>query len=81
MVMSCSREKCENIMCDTYVDGIGYVCTECQEEFKEYLDTHINKSESEIRSKLREFIMSDKDTYKKGQEMNVDEFFSKYTNG
>jgi len=33
-VMSCHRKCCENIMCDTYIDGIGYVCNDCQTEFK-----------------------------------------------
>lgn len=47
-VMSCSRNTCDNIMCDTYVDGdVGYVFNECQQEFKEYL------SKEGIRSKNR----------------------------
>ena len=36
-VKSCSRKNCENIMCDTYIDNIGYICDECQKEFIDYL--------------------------------------------
>ena len=36
-VMSCSRNNCDNIMCDTHIYDVGYICWECQKEFKEYL--------------------------------------------
>lgn len=80
-VMSCSRPKCENIMCDTYVDGIGYVCNECQEEFKEYLNSEkdIVLSEGEMRRKFTVFMKSDKNTYTQGPEITVDQFFNQYT--
>lgn len=35
-VKSCSISDCESIMCDTYVDGVGYICTDCQERFIEW---------------------------------------------
>ena len=37
-VMSCSRKCCDNIMCRTYVNEVGYVCSSCQEEFKIFLE-------------------------------------------
>ena len=37
-VMSCSRKECENIMCDVYVEDVGYMCHECESEFKMYLE-------------------------------------------
>ncbi len=33
-VMSCHRKHCSEIMCDTYIDGIGYICHDCKVEFK-----------------------------------------------
>lgn len=35
-VLECSRKEYENIMCDHYVNTIGYICYECVSEFKEY---------------------------------------------
>lgn len=37
-VLSCSRKGCSNIMCRTYVSNIGYICLDCQNEFKRYLN-------------------------------------------
>lgn len=37
-VMSCHRNGCTNIMCDTYVLGLGYICSDCKDEFKTYLE-------------------------------------------
>lgn len=80
-VMSCNRKSCENIMCDTYISAVGYVCYECQNEFKEYL-TKQNievKNEGEINRELEKFMATDKDSFVSGKEMSVDEFFSTHT--
>lgn len=57
-VMSCSRTACDNIMCDTCVVGVGYVCNDCQNEFKECLSKEgINATtEGEIRIALDKFM-------------------------
>lgn len=31
-VLECSREGCDNIMCDRYSHEYGYICNECFEE-------------------------------------------------
>lgn len=79
--MSCLRTACDNIMCDTYVDGVGYVCNDCQKEFKEYLNKEgINaRTEGEIRRVLEKFMETLKDDYTQGNEMDVNEFFKSYT--
>lgn len=79
--MSCSRNACDNIMCDACVDDIGYVCNECQTEFKEYLSKEGIKAttEGEIHRALKAFMETRKDDYIDGNEMNVDEFFEQYT--
>ncbi len=81
-VMSCSRRGCDNIMCQTYIDSVGYICSECQNEFKDYIDTNniILKTEGEITRELSLFMKTTKDLYKEGEEITVDQFFSKNTN-
>lgn len=80
-VMGCSRSNCENIMCDTYVDGIGYVCYDCQKEFEIYLENKEESelSEGEIRQNLKIFIYTPKDDYS-GENMSVGNFFNKHSN-
>lgn len=34
-VLNCSRNGCENIMCDRYSSEYGYICYECFEELVE----------------------------------------------
>lgn len=80
--MSCSRKNCENIMCDTYVDGVGYVCYKCQEEFKKYLRfSNLNPSnDSDIRNYLEYFIQTKKGIYSGSYDDEIiDSFFNKHT--
>jgi len=80
-VMLCHRPDCESIMCDTYVDGVGYVCYECQDEFKEYLKKKglTPETEGQIKRELIGFMKTEKDSYEEGSEMDVDGFFSSYS--
>lgn len=68
-------------MCDTYVDGVGYLCYECQEEFKEYLlYKGINpQTEGEIKQVLIDFVDTEKGKFEKGAEVTIDDFFKKHT--
>jgi len=80
-VMECSRNNCENIMCDTYIDDIGYICRGCQNEFKDYLKSKGLDGvipEGTLRTELKTFMKSEKDTYL-GNEIGVDEFFDSHT--
>ena len=80
-VMSCYRPGCDGIMCDVYVDGVGYVCWECEREFKQYLETNDihPENEGEFKMALRMFMATDKEeTFLNGNEMNLDEFFNQY---
>ena len=78
--MSCNRNECESIMCYTHIDSIGYVCDECEIEFKEYLCRE-NKNpitNKDILRELKIFMKTDKDNFSDYvEEMKVDEFFSK----
>ena len=80
-VMSCYRKGCENIMCDTYVPEVGYICYECQNEFKDYLEYNriYVEREGEIRRELTKFMETRKGDFTKGAEVDVDDFFKSYT--
>jgi len=80
-VKSCSRNCCASIMCDTYVNSVGYVCNSCQEEFKlcvDRLNLSVN-TESEIKNHLDSFMNTEKGFYDKTFEKIIDEFFKKCT--
>ncbi len=68
-------------MCDTYIDDAGYVCSECKSEFDLYLRQLDNdvKYEGEIKRELIKFMDTEKDEFVKGEEISVDDFFSKHT--
>ena len=78
-VMSCSKRNCDNIMCDTYVNHIGYICDNCKNEFKSwlYLQTPLYlDSDSFIKEKLSEFMDLDTESnLSKDIDNSVDKFF------
>lgn len=80
-VMNCSRVGCSNIMCDTYVDDVGYVCYECTSEFKKYLSfkNSTELTEREFHAEFKIFMKSRKDSFDNNDKINVDDFFEKYT--
>jgi hypothetical protein len=80
-IMECSRKNCNNIMCDTYVQSVGYICSECQSEFKEYLQKNgLNPTtEGQIKRELGAFMAIPKDSYITGKEITVDDFFNEHT--
>ncbi len=81
-VMSCSRKGCTNIMCDTYISDIGYVCSDCQLDFKEYLKNEEIEAttEGQIRKALKPFMNTRKEErYEEGKEVSVNDFFSNNT--
>ena len=78
-VMGCHRRDCENIMCATYISAVGYVCGECQQEFKEYLkamnEDEENMSKKSILRRLTTFMKTEKATYINSEVISVDDFF------
>lgn len=80
-VMSCSRKDCPSIMCDTHVDGVGYVCYDCQKEFQEWLDKYgeFPETEREIAKSLKEFMAIHKNSGDNRDKISVDQFFRRYT--
>lgn len=81
-VMTCARYRCDNILCRTYIRSIGYICRECQQEFKNYLPTQrdiILDSESQIIKALQKFINIPQGSCDNIPSINIDEFFKSHT--
>lgn len=64
-VLRCSREGCENIMCDRYSDKYGYICDECFEELlrqlpyisiSDFMDTEKEINNSDISEGLERYL-------------------------
>lgn len=79
-VLTCYRLGCDNVMCDVCVDGIGYICYECESEFKDYLEEkEIDTiSEGQMKRELRMFMATIKGEFTEGEQTNVDDFFDSY---
>ena len=80
-VISCGRNGCTEIMCNTYIDGVGYVCSSCQKEFRKYLEYKkvFSFNESEIKKELLKFMETELGDYETGKEMTIEEYFRKYS--
>lgn len=77
-VLQCARRDCETIMCETYVEEIGYICYECIEELKSQIRNKklLLNSDKEIINELKNFV----NISKKGEadiEQKVKTFFIK----
>ena len=79
-VMECYRKNCEQIMCGTYIDSVGYICYECKAEFEEYLNEKGIEElpEGKMIRELKRFMETTKDEYRQSEPMNVSEFFKQY---
>lgn len=81
-VLACDRKDCDNIMCDNYVRGVGYICWECEREFKDYVDEkHIElTTEQQIINELNSFMNTEKGEHKKDDSkvMTIDDFFNQH---
>lgn len=79
-VMGCFRNDCNSVMCDTYIESIGYICSDCKREFKDYLEENKIelKNEYEITKELKKFMETLKYNISK-DDISVDDFFNKNT--
>lgn len=77
-VKTCSRAGCGDIMCDTAIPDIGYICYSCQDEFKAYIASKPVYSEMKMLKRLKKFMDSES-KLKSGQEpFDVDAYFRKH---
>ena len=62
-VMPCTRNNCGNVMCDTRIDD-SYICNECKEEFKEYIERNVGvgyQQRRDLVARFRVFIKTEKE--------------------
>ena len=59
-VKECRRNGCAEIMCETYIEGIGYIGGGCSQEFIESF-SKLEAPKSEIDEAMRKFIDSEKE--------------------
>ena len=80
-VLPCHREDCDSIMCEYYVQGIGYICWECKGEFQDYIEKKFSEdlTEGQIEHELRAFMNTAKSAVtNKENIVSVDEFFNQF---
>ena len=77
-VMTCSRRSCTNVMCDTYIPDVGYICDDCVKAFKETTKDIAYATEDAITDRLHDFMVTSKDS--SGVPMSVDRFLNQYKN-
>lgn len=80
-VKGCFRIGCDSIMCDTYVPEVGYVCSDCQKDFKLWLDSIgiCPNTNGKILVRLKEFMDIPKSEMDSTIVNSIDEFFSGYS--
>ena len=70
-------------MCQTYIDGFGYICYECKDEFSKFIDSLPKEKrptqERQFIKLLLEFKETDKYSFDDSEEITLEEFFKKYT--
>ena len=76
-VMKCNRKGCEFVMCNAYIDEIGYICNSCINEFKEHLKSKniIYLTKKEYIEELKKFMNTNKSITDK---IDINTFFEKY---
>ena len=80
-VKSCNRKNCDAIMCDTHIQEVGYICYDCQYEFKDYIaknNIQIN-TDKEILNQLIPFMETYAGRYIDGEPMTVTQFFNNHS--
>ena len=74
-VKGCYRSGCSNIMCDTYIDGAGYLCSECQTEFEEFMkDKETEMTREYFLKFVKQFMSIPKGEYNVGDKRPWQEF-------
>ncbi len=49
-VLSCSKNGCDNVMCDRYSHTFGYICDECFARLSDMKLTNVNDIEKFLKS-------------------------------
>jgi hypothetical protein len=71
MVLDCSRNGCDGILCGRYSEEYGYICLSCYTE----LDQRIKKSIKFTEKDLNDFMDSEKVYTIDGSKINLNDYF------
>lgn len=81
-VMTCDKKGCDNILCDTLIEQNYYICNECKDEFKIWIQGQIvlcPESHDYMLDKFKEFMNIKKRSRRiKIVSDAVDNFFNSY---
>lgn len=59
-VMACNRSSCPNVMCDRYLNGLGYLCNDCFSELRDWRTTWPEEmTAGEVEEKIKEFFATE----------------------
>jgi len=75
-VRNCCRNGCDDIMCSTYIEDIGYMCRECKSELIKYFEDKGLEElpENELYKEIEDFMNTKVGTYVKKKKINIDAF-------
>lgn len=75
-VIPCSRKNCNNVICETYLIGFGYICYSCLTELKHIVeDKDLTKEEmKEVISEFLDFYIIDNKDNKDNKKCSLDNF-------
>jgi hypothetical protein len=79
-VSTCNRKGCDEIMPQTYLQGIGYICYDCKTEFIKYFQNRFgdeDQPESIIKNELEKFMEMKKSSYS-DDTISAYDFFEKH---
>jgi hypothetical protein len=82
-VMECNRRRCPNVMCDTHIHGMGYICNDCQQEFRGFLlERGLNPDEisvHDIEEQIAVFMNTEKGSENAYTVSNIDDYFREHS--
>ena len=64
--MPCSRNGCDNILCDTYINNHGYICNNCLSEL-----IQLNSGKQHTKSEWDEVISNFMKTNQKKEDKTI----------
>lgn len=76
-VMMCSREGCYNIMCDTYIQGIGHICEDCKRDFRAQFAPYVVRN-GQMPMLLERFMRTEPLDRETGAGI-IEEYFKEHT--
>lgn len=79
----CDRKGCTTPDCHTQIPKVGYICEGCKDDFQDLLQLQecFQMTVPEYQAQLRRFMKTEKVVEEDEPEvLDVDDFFSKFTN-